>query len=285
MTVHKNPVQGQPDAAVVAAVMALVQAAGGRIKQRPMVLGLCGAQGSGKSTLAAALVEAVRGLGLAAATLSLDDLYRTRAERAVLAREVHPLLATRGVPGTHDIALGLGLLARIDAGEAVCLPRFDKAADDRAPSADWTAVPCGLDVLVFEGWCVGAVAEEALALRAPVNALERADDADGRWRSWVNAQLAGDYQRLFARIDALVLLAAPVSDGAFEVVFDWRLEQERGLQQETAGTGAMDAPQVARFIQHYERLTRHILAEMPGRADVVIRLAPDRTPLAISRAS
>ena len=295
MTTHKNPVQRQPDAAVVAAIMALVQAAGGRVSQRPpvlgppvpgpMVLGLCGAQGSGKSTLAAALVEAARGLGLAAATLSLDDLYRTHAERAVLAREVHPLLATRGVPGTHDVALGLDLLARIDAGEAVCLPRFDKAADDRAPPANWTAVPRGLDVLVFEGWCVGAVAEEALALRVPVNVLERADDADGRWRTWVNAQLAGDYQRLFARIDALVLLAAPVSDGAFEVVFDWRLEQERGLQQETAGTGAMDAPQVARFIQHYERLTRHILAEMPGRADVVIRLAPDRTPLAISRAS
>ena len=273
MTVHKNPVQRQPVPAILAAIMALVGAKPGR---RPLVLGLCGAQGSGKSTLAAGLVEAARARGLAAATLSLDDLYLTRAERAVLAREVHPLLATRGVPGTHDVALGLGLLARIDAGEAVHLPRFDKATDDRAPEASWTALPGPLDLLVFEGWCVGAVAEKEAALADPVNALERHEDADARWRTWVNAQLAGDYQHLFARIDALVLLAAP----AFEVVFEWRLEQER------TGAGVMDAAQIAHFIQHYERLTRYILAEMPDRADLVIHLDRDRRPVGVvSRSS
>jgi D-glycerate 3-kinase len=268
VTAHKNPVQRQLDAAVLAAVMALVNALPER---RPLVLGLCGAQGSGKSTLAAAVVDAARARGLAAATLSLDDLYLTRAERAVLAREVHPLLATRGVPGTHDVGLGLDLLARIDAGETVRLPRFDKAADDRAPEAEWTTVPGPLDLLVFEGWCLGAVAEDASALVDPVNALEASEDADARWRRWVNAQLAGAYAGLFARIDAIVLLAAP----GFEVVFDWRLEQER------SGAGAMDAPQVARFIQHYERLTRHVLAEMPGRADLLIRMDRDRTPIKI----
>ncbi len=269
---HKNPVQRQHGTlvgqAVLAAVMALVGANSGR---HPFVLGLCGAQGSGKSTLAAAVVEAARARGLAAATLSLDDLYLTRAERAVLAREVHPLLATRGVPGTHDVALGLDLLARLDAGEAVNLPRFDKATDDRAPEAAWDAVAPRLDLLVFEGWCVGAVAQAEDALAEPVNALEASEDADGRWRTWVNARLAADYQRLFARIDALVLLAAP----GFEVVAQWRLEQER------AGAGVMDAGAVARFVQYYERLTRHILAEMPARADLVIHLSADRAPHAI----
>ena len=273
MMAHKNPVQRQPDPAVLAAVKALVDAQRG---PGPLVLGLCGAQGSGKSTLAAAVVEAARAGGLAAATLSLDDLYLTRAERAVLAREVHPLLATRGVPGTHDVALGLDLLARIDAGEPVRLPRFDKATDDRLPEAEWDAAPAPLDLLVFEGWCVGAVAQAGVALVDPVNALEAEEDADARWRRWVNAQLAGAYRRLFARIDRLVLLAAP----GFEVVFDWRLEQER------CGAGAMDAAQVARFIQHYERLTRYILSEMPGRADLVIGLDRDRTPIGIvSRSS
>ena len=273
MRTHKNPVQRQPHTAVLAAVMALVDA---RPARRPFVLGLCGAQGSGKSTMAAALVDAVQAQGLAAATLSLDDLYLTRAERADLARNVHPLLATRGVPGTHDVGLGLDLLARIDAGEAVRLPRFDKATDDPAPAADWTAVSGTLDLLVFEGWCVGAVAQAGVALVDPVNALEAEEDADARWRRWVNAQLAGAYRRLFARIDRLVLLAAP----GFEVVFDWRLEQER------CGAGAMDAAQIAHFIQHYERLTRYILSEMPGRADLVIRLDRDRTPIGIvSRSS
>ena len=251
--------------------MALVDTKLGRrpLVLGPLVLGLCGAQGSGKSTLAARLVEAAQERGLAAATLSLDDLYLTRAERVVLARGVDPLLATRGVPGTHDVALGLDLLARLDAGETVRLPRFDKASDDRMPEAEWDAAPAALDLLVFEGWCVGAVAEEAAALVEPVNALERAEDADGRWRRWVNARLAGDYQRLFARIDALVLLSAP----DFRVVAQWRLEQEE------AGAGVMDAAQIKRFIQHFERLTRHILAEMPGRADLVIGLDRDRAPV------
>ena len=282
MTAHKNPVQRQPgtlaDPAIVAALMALVQAKRGRRPPvlGPMVLGLCGAQGSGKSTLAAAVVDAARASGLVAATLSLDDLYLTRAAREKLAREIHPLLATRGVPGTHDVRLGLDLLARLDAGEAVRLPRFDKATDDREPRAEWDAAPARLDLLVFEGWCVGAVAENEAALVEPVNPLEAREDADARWRHWVNAQLAGEYQRLFARNDALVLLAAP----GFEVVFDWRLEQE------SAGAGVMDAAAIARFIEHYERLTCHILAEMPGRADLVIRLDRDRTPAGIiSRSS
>ena len=38
-----------------------------------------------------------------------------------------------------------------------------------------------------------------------------------------------------------------------------------------------------RFIAHYERITRHILAEMPNRADLVIRLDRRRRPLAITR--
>jgi len=279
---HKNPVQRQhgtlADPAVLAAVMALVGAKSGRRPPvlGPMVLGLCGAQGSGKSTLAAAVAGAARARGLAAATLSLDDLYLTRAERAVLAREVHPLLATRGVPGTHDVAQGLDLLARIDAGEAVRLPRFDKATDDRAPEAQWDAVPAPLDLLVFEGWCVGARPQTETALADPVNPLEAGEDADARWRTWVNARLEGDYQRLFARIDSLVLLAAP----GFEAVFDWRLEQEQ------KGAGAMDAAGIARFIQHCERLTRHILAEMPGRADLLIRLDRARRPVElVSRSS
>ena len=83
--------------------------------------------------------------------------------------------------------------------------------------------------------------------------------------------MADDYQRLFARVDALVLLAAP----GFDVVAGWRLEQEQ------AGARAMDAVQIARFIAHYERLTRHILAEMPERADLVIRLDRDRKALSI----
>jgi len=244
------------------------------IPGRPIVVGLCGAQGSGKSTLAAALCARLE----RAVTLSLDDLYLMRRDREALARDVHPLLRTRGVPGTHDIPLGLAVLDAIGAGEAVALPRFDKARDDRAPVEAWPVAPADTRVVLFEGWCVGAKPEAEAALQSPVNRLEASEDASGRWRSFANAALAGPYQALFGRIDMLVLLAAP----GWDVVATWRMQQEDALRQSGAsGPGVMDDAQVLRFISHYERLTRHILEEMPGRADLVLRLDDRRRPIPI----
>lgn len=232
------------------------------------MIGLCGAQGSGKSTIAAALTADLNAAGISAATLSLDDLYLGKAARLKLASDVHPLLRTRGVPGTHDVALGLALFDGLDRGKAVCLPRFDKALDDRSAEANWTPVPAGLEVLLFEGWCIGAVSQPAAALSSPINALERDEDADGSWRRFVNAALGLDYQRLFARLDRLVLLAAP----SFDAVYTWRQQQEHELSRHQAGSGIMSDAELQRFVAHYERLTRHILSEMPGRADLTINL-------------
>lgn len=270
----------EPDAAILSAVLALIE---GRRRDGLFVLGLCGAQGSGKSTLAGAMMRQCGEQGIAAATLSLDDLYLTRAERRRLARDVHPLLATRGVPGTHDVGLGLEVLAALDRGEPALLPRFAKANDDRLPRSEWTTAPRDCQVLLFEGWCVGARPQSEEALLAPVNELEAREDPDATWRRFANVALADDYQRLFARIDALALLAAP----NFDVVFDWRLQQEAELQASANADapGVMDAAAVARFIRHYERLTRHILAEMPTRADLMIELAEDRSPVAIRTAA
>lgn len=240
------------------------------LTDRPVLIGLCGAQGSGKSTAAAQVQAALDASGVACAILSLDDFYRTAADRLHLARTVHPLLRTRGVPGTHDVALAMRTFDRLMAGEAIALPRFDKARDDRAPESAWPIAPPGVRVILFEGWCVGAVAENAAALRDPVNELEAMEDADGVWRGFVNDQLAGVYQPLFARLDRLILLRAP----GFEVVRAWRGQQEEDLRAAT-GQG-MSATEIDRFIQHYERLTRHILVEMPGRADLTIHLDTQR---------
>ena len=241
-----------------------------------LVVGLCGAQGSGKSTLAAAILTALGAKGLAAATLSLDDLYLTRAERQQLGRSIHPLLATRGVPGTHDIALGLSTIAALERGEPAPLPRFDKGLDDRMTEAKWPVAPPACKVLLLEGWCVGAAPQSAAMLAEPVNALERAEDADGIWRGYANAALAGQYQALFASIDLLILLAAP----GWDVVAAWREEQEAPLRAAGAPQ-AMDAAALARFIQHYERLTRWILEETPGRADLTVPLGAAREVLGL----
>lgn len=241
------------------------------------VVGICGPQGSGKSTTVAVVAALLEARGLKVATLSLDDLYLPRADREALAREVHPLLRTRGVPGTHDVALGLAVLDGLAVEGETALPRFDKASDDRASVDAWPLIAGPVDVLLFEGWCVGARPEPAEALAAPLNALERERDPDAVCRSYVNAALAGPYRALFARLDLLVLLTAP----DFETVLSWRREQEAKLRRRLAETGqgaghAMSDDEVAVFVQHYERLTRHIAREMPARADLVVALDGDR---------
>ena len=278
MSVRANPVRANP--VVLDLLMQQVRGALETCAHRPVIIGVCGSQASGKSTLCSAAVAACQADGLAAATLSIDDIYLTRTEREVLAREVHPLLITRGPPGTHDVTLGNDIIDALRKGEGTALPRFDKPRDDRAPPARWDKAPAGCEVLFFEGWCVGANPQTAAELADPVNSLEAEKDAAGRWRSYANACLAGDYQDLFARLDRLVLLAAP----SFEVVLDWRIEQEEGLRARSDDEAAqfMNAAAIAKFIAHYERLTRHILAEMPARADLLVRLDEQRRPLDLS---
>jgi D-glycerate 3-kinase len=242
-----------------------------------LIVGLCGAQGSGKSTLATVMQSHVSDAGFNVAKLSLDDVYLPLAAREQLARTVHPLFKTRGVPGTHDIPLARRVLSELKSNGVVPLPQFDKATDDRRPSDAWPRVQAPVDVVIFEGWCVGAVAEPEAALREPLNELERIEDAEGTWRRYANTALGREYQELFAELDLLVLLAAP----GFDVVYRWRLEQENELrrqvaQRDHAASRLMTNAQLERFVSHYERLTRHILNEMPARAHVVVRLDAER---------
>ena len=248
-----------------------------------LVAGLSGAQGSGKSTLAAVLKGLLDSAGLPTAVLSIDDLYLTHAERLRLGERVHPLLRTRGVPGTHDVALGLATLERLRCVGPLALPRFDKQRDDRLPRAQWPMFDAPASVVILEGWCVGALPQSDAELSAPVNALERTEDPRGEWRGYVNDALRGAYHELFGRLDMLLLLEAP----SFDVVHGWRLEQEHKLRDRVTAAGddasrVMDEAGVARFISHYERITRHILREMPGRADVVLELDAHRVPLRLS---
>ncbi|HZC16442.1 MAG TPA: kinase, partial [Caulobacteraceae bacterium] len=227
-------------------------------------VGLCGPQGSGKTTSARVLKRLLATEGLRAVVLSLDDLYLPLAARRRLAAEVHPLLITRGVPGTHDVDLGLEVLASLPRPGRTMMPRFDKASDDRVAP---TPIEGPADVILFEGWCVGARPQDPAALEQPVNDLERQRDPDAVWRAYANRLLAGPYQTLFADFGLLVLFKV----ASFDVVLGWRQEQER-----KAPKRGMSNAEVAAFIRHYERLTNWIQAEMPARADVVARLDPDR---------
>ena len=251
-------------------------------KQQPLVLGINGAQGAGKSTLFNLLeVTLTEGFGLNVVGFSIDDLYKTRSDRATLADQVHPLLLTRGVPGTHDIELGIEIidsLLRANHQSITSIPIFDKSIDDRCPKHTWQEWIGRPDVIVFEGWCVGADPQFDEALIEPVNELERIEDPEGVWRQYVNQQLKEKYAELFSRLDLLLMLQVP----SMQAVFEWRSLQEKKLaermqyihdtKQPSDHLRIMNEQQIVRFIQHYERLTRAMLEQMPDQADLVLRL-------------
>ena len=267
---------------VVAAVVELAMSARASAA-RIGLIGLSGLQGSGKSTLAAQVVARARAGGVEALTLSIDDFYFGRGERRRLARDVHPLLATRGVPGTHDLELlqrTLAALAAATPDQPALVPRFDKGLDTRLPRARWRSVMRAPAFVLLEGWCVGVPAQPAAALRMPINALERYADRDGRWRTWVNRQLAERYEPFWQRFDRLAVLRAP----DYGVVARWRDEQERQLRRRGA-PHAMSPAALRRFLMHYERLSRQALQTLPSRADLRILLDAERNVTRIVGAS
>jgi len=237
----------------------------------PLIIGINGVQGSGKSTLAALMVTLLAQRQLKAVALSLDDFYYTRAQRLLLADKIHPLLQTRGVPGTHDIALAVDVLKMLQYQQKeVAIPRFDKTQDDRYPESMWDKVS-DIDVVIIEGWCLGALAQDEAALRQAVNSLEREQDEGGKWRSYVNQRLAINYPALFNSIDRWVMLKAP----SFDCIFEWRQQHEEHLRQQTKlGTAhqLMDDEQLGIFIQHYQRITEQMLIDLPTRVDYLFEL-------------
>lgn len=246
-----------------------------RSRQAPIV-GVSGCQGSGKTTLASLLVLLVRELaGVRAVSLSIDDFYHTREARQRLAREVHPLFATRGVPGTHDVDLALETLHGLRREGEVAIPRFDKAVDDRAPESAWPRLLAPVDLIVLEGWCLAVPPQPETQLPEPINELEAREDPEGAWRRHVNGVLQEQYSDWYGMVDYLVMLKAP----GFEKVREWRGRQEQKLAARAGaqGTRLMSEAELARFIQHYERLTRHGLEVLPGRADVVFELTDAQT--------
>ncbi|MCX4186460.1 HAD-IIB family hydrolase [Methylophaga sp. OBS4] len=247
---------------------------------RPLVIGINGAQGSGKSTLAQLLVFLLQQqYQLKALSLSLDDFYFSRSERETLAQGIHPLLATRGAPGTHDIALARKTISDlIQQRLPVTIPRFNKATDDRFPQQDFDRMEHAVDIVVLEGWCLGAQPQSEQELAVAVNDLEANEDQDRHWRRYVNEQLALFYPKLFELIDIWVMLKAP----SFDCVFRWRAEQENKLRQsqitqpDPATKQLMDDAAIARFIKFYQRITEHTLKTLPAKVHYLFELDAQR---------
>jgi D-glycerate 3-kinase len=250
-------------------------------RRRPWLVGLSGLQGSGKTTLARQLTAAARRCGFPALTLALDDFYLGREQRRILAANVHPELATRGPPGTHDVELlraTLALLRERPFPGRVRVPRFDKAQDERVARSRWRTISAQPALVVVEGWLIGVPPQPAVRLAEPVNAWERRVDRDARLRRFINRTLQMRYAPLWRELDLLVALMAP----NFATARRWRAQAERKLRADPDASRAMDAAALARFMPRFERLSRQAQITLPRLADIAIVLDEEHRVRAIS---
>jgi D-glycerate 3-kinase len=242
---------------------------------KPFVVAINGCQGSGKSTLTSFMAAYLSSeYDKSVVSLSIDDFYLSQSERRALAIKVHPLLQTRGVPGTHNISLALSTMNALSKPGNVALPRFAKSLDNPLPREQWPVVTSPPDIVILEGWCVGLSPQAANVLPHSVNSLETDEDPLCIWRRFVNTELGGSYQTLFGLADYTIMLKAP----SFDCVYKWRLEQEHKLAESagTIGNNVMSDDEIARFIAHYQRLTEHALEHLPARCDTVFNLDANR---------
>jgi len=240
-------------------------------KKKIKIIGLTGGQGAGKSTITQIikLIFEIK-YNFNVSFFSIDDFYKTLKERETLSKKVHPMFKTRGVPGTHDTKL----LSKIfnDLGKknfkSVYVPRFDKSIDDRFPKSKWQKIGKKPDLIIFEGWCVGAKAQTKKQLLKPINILEKNNDSKLVWRTKVNNELNNNYRKIFSKIDCLVFLKVP----NFECVYKWRLLQENKLKLTSKGKKIMSPKQVREFIMYYERITKQMLEDLSKNAYAVLYL-------------
>jgi len=243
-------------------------------KKQPLIIGLAGGQGSGKTTISSILTLILQiYFKLNVFKVSIDDFYKTRKDRRLLSKNKHPLLMTRGVPGTHDIDLMLSFFKKIKSKnfKSLKVPTFNKAIDNRYPKNLWHKIESKPDVIIFEGWCVGARAQTATQLKKPINSFEKVNDQNTKWRIYVNNQLKTKYKILFNQLDGLLYLKAK----NFNLLKEWRLKQERKLWLQTKNKKnlkIMSSGDVINFMQTYQRITQQMFKDALKSSSIIMNL-------------
>ena len=241
-----------------------------RKKGKTLFLGLSGGQGSGKTTIARILKIILKNFFKREIQVSsIDDFYKTLKERKKMSYKIHNLFKTRGVPGTHDINLLKNFfynLKKINFKKFKS-PKFDKSTDDRFKKKYWNNIKRKPEIVILEGWCVGARPQSNTAIKKPINTLEKEEDKNFIWRKYVNEKLKKEYKNLFAKIDHFIFIKIP----NFKMVFKWRLLQERKLRKKSySNKKIMNYKEIKRFIMFYQRITLQMIKDLSKSASVVV---------------
>jgi len=240
-------------------------------KKKTQVIGLTGGQGTGKSTISNILKIILKETyNLETVIFSIDDFYKTSKERKKMSKKISNLFLTRGVPGTHDTKMLFQCIKNLKTNKfkKMKIPKFDKSIDDRLEKNKWLRVQKKPNIVIFEGWCIGATAQKEKDLNSPINKLEKYEDNKKIWRQKVNLELKKNYMKIFNLIDKLIFLKIP----NFKYVFKWRLLQEKKLRITGKGNKTMNNNEIKNFIMYYERITKYMLKTLPKKADAVISI-------------
>ena len=226
-------------------------------KNKTILIGLAGSQGSGKSTITQIIkIILTIKFKINVVSFSIDDFYKTLKDRNHMSKNVHSLFATRGVPGTHDHKFIFTVLKKLKEPKfkSVQIPRFDKSIDDRLTKRNWQIIKKKPDIIIFEGWCVGAKPELDKNLKRPINKLESEKDKKMIWRKRVNSELKKNYKKVFDLIDKKIFLRIP----NFKYVLKWRSLQEKKLKLKSKKK-TMNNWKLKKFIMFYERISKNMI--------------------------
>ena len=243
-------------------------------KKEPLIIGLAGGQGTGKTTITSIIsIILKKYFKLDIFKISIDDFYKTRKQRTLLSKNKHSLLMTRGVPGTHDIDIMLNFFKKIKVKnfKILKLPKFNKGVDDRCKQNLWYKIQSKPDVVILEGWCVGARSQNSKELKKPVNSLEKIHDQNFKWRQYVNYQLKTKYKKLFNQLDYILFLKVK----NFSLLRRWRLKQEKKLwlkSKNKKNLKIMNKSEVKNFMDTYQRITQQMFKDMPKYSSIVMNL-------------
>ncbi|MEM9215717.1 MAG: glycerate kinase [Cyanobacteria bacterium P01_F01_bin.150] len=247
--------------------------------QRPIIQGILGGQGTGKTSLGAILSLILTYLGQTVCSISIDDIYKTYADRQIL-KKSDPRLIWRGPPGTHDVELGLKVLRgikSIDDQAFIKVPRFDKAAWQGEGDRTQPEILQRPSIVLFEGWFVGTrpIAPETFD-HAPAPITTEADRAfarDTNERLW-------EYLPLWDELDRLMVLY-PTN---YRMSQQWRREAEQKMR--ASGQDGMSDDQINQFVTYFWQSLHPELFITPlltnsKYVDLVVEIDSNHSPCAI----
>ena len=239
---------------------------------------ISGSQGCGKTTLLKLIKNNFKNFyNIDPLCISLDDYYLTKKQRNDLSKRIHPLLQTRGVPGTHATEKITKTLKLFDKKKyPIKIPKFDKLNDDRLPFSQ--IITSKKNMIFLEGWCCGCPPLSNSFLQKNLNNIEKTD-SEYIWRKYYNKKLKKEYRLIFKHFEYLIYFKIP----SFDCVLKWRIKQEKRLKlNKKKNINYMNKIEIKDFISYYEKITTWMMKNTLSKSDLTIKINKNQKIQSIS---